>query len=85
VTASAQDRDHEIERLLALGAGRVDIGQSGAESWTVLAGPGSPSRVQLELGWHPGKQFLLGLVGIAPGAADADVVQAVLAEHDQNG
>jgi predicted enzyme related to lactoylglutathione lyase len=39
LTASAQDRDREIERLLALGARRVDIGQTGAESWTVLADP----------------------------------------------
>jgi hypothetical protein len=29
----------EIDRLLALGARRVDIGQTGAESWTVLADP----------------------------------------------
>lgn len=27
------------ERLLALGARRADIGQTGAESWTVLADP----------------------------------------------
>jgi catechol-2,3-dioxygenase len=39
LTASAQDRDQEIERLLVLGARRVDIGQTGAESWTVLADP----------------------------------------------
>jgi len=39
LTASAADRDAEIERLLALGARRVDIGQTGAESWTVLADP----------------------------------------------
>src|ERR1700716_309182 len=39
LTTSAQDRHQEIERLLALGARRVDIGQTGAESWTVLAGP----------------------------------------------
>src|ERR1019366_8807577 len=39
LTSSAQDRDQEIERLLALGASRVDIGQTGAESWTVLADP----------------------------------------------
>jgi Glyoxalase-like domain len=38
-TSSARDRDQEIERLLALGARRVDIGQKGAESWTVLADP----------------------------------------------
>ena len=39
LTSSAQDRDQEIERLVALGARRVDIGQTGAQSWTVLADP----------------------------------------------
>jgi predicted enzyme related to lactoylglutathione lyase len=39
LTTSAADRDAEIERLLALGARRVDIGQTGRESWTVLADP----------------------------------------------
>ena len=39
LTTSADDRAAEIERLLALGAARVDIGQTGAESWTVLADP----------------------------------------------
>jgi predicted enzyme related to lactoylglutathione lyase len=39
LTTGADDRDAEIERLLALGARRVDIGQTGAESWTVLADP----------------------------------------------
>ena len=39
LTSSAEDRDQEIERLLALGARRVDIGQTGEESWTVLADP----------------------------------------------
>jgi predicted enzyme related to lactoylglutathione lyase len=39
LTSSAADRDEEIERLLALGARHVDIGQTGAESWTVLAAP----------------------------------------------
>jgi hypothetical protein len=39
LTSSAEDRDSEIERLLALGARRVDVGQTGAESWTVLADP----------------------------------------------
>ena len=29
----------EIERILALGARRVNVGQTGAESWTVLADP----------------------------------------------
>jgi len=39
LTSSAADRDQEIDRLLALGARRVDIGQTGEESWTVLADP----------------------------------------------
>src|SRR5712664_3661477 len=39
LTSSAADRDQEIDRLLALGARRIDIGQTGAESWTVLADP----------------------------------------------
>ena len=39
LTTAAGDRDEEIERLLSLGARRVDIGQTGAESWTVLADP----------------------------------------------
>ncbi len=39
LTTSADDREAEIERLLALGAVRVDIGQAGTESWTVLADP----------------------------------------------
>lgn len=39
LTASAADRDREIERLLAPGARRVEIGQTGAESRTVLADP----------------------------------------------
>ena len=39
LTSSAADREQEIDRLLALGARRVDIGQTGAESWTVLADP----------------------------------------------
>ena len=37
--SEAADRDAEIERILALGARRVDIGQRGDESWTVLADP----------------------------------------------
>ena len=39
LTSSAADRDQEIDRLLARGARRAGIGQAGAESWTVLAGP----------------------------------------------
>jgi predicted enzyme related to lactoylglutathione lyase len=39
LTTEAEDRDAEIARLMALGARRVDIGQTGKESWTVLADP----------------------------------------------
>ncbi|MFC7494634.1 VOC family protein [Nocardioides sp. CPCC 206349] len=39
LTTTAEDRDAEIERLLGLGAHRVDIGQTGEESWDVLADP----------------------------------------------
>ena len=39
LTSEANDRQAEIERLLTLGARRVDVGQTGAESWTVLADP----------------------------------------------
>lgn len=37
--ASAGDRGAEIERLIALGARPVAIGQRGDEAWTVLADP----------------------------------------------
>ncbi|MPZ63143.1 MAG: VOC family protein [Propionibacteriales bacterium] len=39
LTSRPEERDAEIERILALGAHRVDVGQTGAESWTVLADP----------------------------------------------
>ncbi len=39
LTTTADDRDAEIERLLTLGASRVDVGQTGKESWDVLADP----------------------------------------------
>ncbi|HET6855621.1 MAG TPA: VOC family protein [Streptomyces sp.] len=39
LTTTAEDRDAEIDRLVALGARRVDVGQTGDESWTVLADP----------------------------------------------
>jgi predicted enzyme related to lactoylglutathione lyase len=35
----SDDRGAEIERIMALGARRVDIGQTGTETWTVLADP----------------------------------------------
>jgi predicted enzyme related to lactoylglutathione lyase len=39
LTTTAEDRDAEIARLIALGARQVDIGQTGRESWDVLADP----------------------------------------------
>jgi predicted enzyme related to lactoylglutathione lyase len=39
LTPGPDGRDAEVERILALGARRVDIGQLGTESWTVLADP----------------------------------------------
>ena len=43
VNATDRDQDAELERLLALGATRADVGQSGDESWHVLADPeGNP-------------------------------------------
>jgi hypothetical protein len=39
LTTAAGDRAAEIDRLLALGARRADVGQTGEESWTVLADP----------------------------------------------
>ncbi|MFD3543399.1 VOC family protein [Streptomyces sp. NPDC058662] len=39
VSATDRDQDAELARLLALGAVRADIGQSGRESWHVLADP----------------------------------------------
>ena len=39
LTSSAADRDQETGRLLAPGARRAGIGQTGAESWTVVADP----------------------------------------------
>ncbi|WSJ99318.1 hypothetical protein OG395_43170 [Streptomyces sp. NBC_01320] len=37
--ATDRDQDAELERLLALGARPVDVGQTGTESWHVLADP----------------------------------------------
>ncbi|WP_242893255.1 VOC family protein [Actinomadura litoris] len=39
VNATDRDQDAELERLLALGARPVDIGQTGEESWHCLADP----------------------------------------------
>src|SRR4051812_19155209 len=43
VNATDRDQDAELERLPALGATRADVGQTGEESWHVLAAPeGNP-------------------------------------------
>jgi catechol 2,3-dioxygenase-like lactoylglutathione lyase family enzyme len=39
VNATDRDQDAELDRLLALGARRADVGQTGEESWHVLADP----------------------------------------------
>ncbi|MGW3728613.1 VOC family protein [Streptomyces sp. NPDC000851] len=39
VNATDRDQDAELERLLAAGAELADIGQTGEESWHVLADP----------------------------------------------
>lgn len=39
VNATDRDQDAELARLLALGAVPVDVGQTGEESWHVLADP----------------------------------------------
>ncbi|MER6033925.1 MULTISPECIES: VOC family protein [unclassified Streptomyces] len=39
VSATDRDQDAELERLLALGARAADVGQTGSESWHVLADP----------------------------------------------
>ncbi|MER7748160.1 VOC family protein [Streptomyces bacillaris] len=39
VSATDRGQDAELERLLALGATPADVGQSGTESWHVLADP----------------------------------------------
>jgi hypothetical protein len=39
VSATDRDQAAELERLLELGARRSDVGQTGTESWVVLADP----------------------------------------------
>ncbi len=39
VSPTDRDQDAELERLLGLGATRADVGQTGEESWEVLADP----------------------------------------------
>ncbi|MWA01971.1 VOC family protein [Actinomadura sp. LD22] len=39
VNATDRDQDEELQRLLDLGARTADVGQTGEESWHVLADP----------------------------------------------
>ncbi|TVT48925.1 VOC family protein [Amycolatopsis rhizosphaerae] len=39
VSPTDRDQDAELERLLAAGARKIDIGQTGTETWHVLADP----------------------------------------------
>src|SRR3712207_2774452 len=39
VSATDRDQDAELERLLSLGARPADVGQTGEETWHVLADP----------------------------------------------
>ncbi|MEU5875915.1 VOC family protein [Spirillospora sp. NPDC047279] len=39
VNPTDRDQDAELERLLAIGATKADVGQTGEESWHVLADP----------------------------------------------
>jgi catechol 2,3-dioxygenase-like lactoylglutathione lyase family enzyme len=39
VNATDRDQDAELERLFSLGATTADVGQTGEESWHVLADP----------------------------------------------
>lgn len=39
VNPTDRDQDAELERLLAIGARPIDVGQTGQESWHVLADP----------------------------------------------
>src|SRR5689334_22348897 len=39
VNATDRDQDAELQRLLDLGATKADVGQTGEESWHVLADP----------------------------------------------
>jgi hypothetical protein len=39
IDLNPDDQDHEVERLLELGASRADVGQGGNVSWVVMADP----------------------------------------------
>jgi hypothetical protein len=43
VNPTDRDHDSELERLLAAGARPAEVGQTGNESWHVLAGPKATS------------------------------------------
>src|SRR6185437_16365290 len=59
VNATDRDQDAELGRLLKLGARPADIGQTGEESWHVLAAPRAmssacsrPASIRFDGGWN---------------------------------
>lgn len=53
VNATDRDQDAELERLLKLGARPADVGQTGEESWHVLADPEGNEFCLLKTRLHP--------------------------------
>ena len=53
VNATDRNQDAELERLLALGARPADVGQTGTESWHVLADPEGNQFCLLRTRLHP--------------------------------
>ena len=39
IDLAPDDRDAEVDRIMSLGATRADVGQTGEETWVVLADP----------------------------------------------
>ncbi len=60
VSPTDRDQDAELQRLLALGAVPADVGQTGEESWHVLADPEGNEfcllRTRLPSGQHRGQE-----------------------------
>ena len=52
-----RDQDAELERLLSLGARPASVGQTGDESWHVLADPRATSSACSPPGWHPPERY----------------------------
>ena len=75
VSATDGDQDAEVERLLALGARRVDIGQ-GDVSWVVLADPEGNEFCVLEARRQPERRDEHGRPQVLIDCADRDRLAA---------